>query len=77
MEANAPGDAAHAAAQPKRGKLNRHLCTVDGKRFFFQLTQQEPDLTLPATSASSNLSIQTHSPRRLPQTGCNVKALTK
>ena len=47
MEANTPVDAAQAAAQPKRGKLKRPLCTVDEKWWFYQLTQ-EPDLALSA-----------------------------
>ena len=45
MEANAPGDPAQAAAQPKRGKL-KCLCTVGEQCCFYHLTQREPDLAL-------------------------------
>ena len=31
MEANAPGDAMLATAQPKRGNLKRRVCSVDEK----------------------------------------------
>ena len=46
MEANAPGDAVQAAAQPGRGKCKRHLPPVDQKWWFYQLTQHEPDLPI-------------------------------
>ena len=70
MEANALGDAAQAVAQPKKGKLKRHLCTVDEKWWLSQLTQQEPDLTFSAYTSKFNAQYL------LPRTGCNMKALT-
>jgi hypothetical protein len=44
METNAPGEVALAEAQPKKGKLKRHIRTTDEKWWFYQLTQQEPNL---------------------------------
>ena len=70
MEADAPGDAAQVAAQPNRGELKQHVCTVDEKWRIYHMTRKKPDL------ASPTLSIKTHSPRRLLQTKCRVKALT-
>ena len=76
MEANAPGDAAQAAAQSKKGKFNRDLCTVDEKWWFCQLTHREPDLGFSADIRKFNTQYQNLLASSTPQTGCNVKALT-
>ena len=54
MEANAPGDAAQAAAKPQNGKIKRHLRTVDEKWWFNHWTQQEPDRALSAYISKFN-----------------------
>ena len=66
MEANAPGDAAQAAAQSKRGKLKRHLCTVDESQWFYKLSQLEPDLALSAY-VSNSVAVLAEIPLRSPQ----------
>ena len=54
MEANAPGDATQAVAQPKSGEFKRHRCTVDEKWWLYQLTRRESDLSLSAYICKSN-----------------------
>ena len=60
VEGNAPGDASRAAAQPRRGKFKQHLrfdekcCWVVDEKWFYQLTQHEPDLALSANISKFN-----------------------
>ena len=65
MEANAPGDAAQTAAQPKKGKLQRYIRKFNEKCCYNRLNQQEPDRAPTVYISKFNSQVPNSKPFRL------------